>query len=357
MSGSEVRCLVVGGDGDAELTRAADRAPGVMVVGSIDATRVIAGLRPACDALLLAGADRGVLRDLVAASDVPVVVAVPRLDMAAMRMAMTAGARGVVERPFDPSTLAGALRDAAGATAVRTERPPAGRVVVVCGAKGGVGASAVAVALAAARGALVVDAAAAPVGLARHLGCSAERTLADLLRLGSGVSTQALRSVAVEHPTGMRLLAAPDEAAALSLPPPGTTAALVRACRAEAALTVADLGRPGDPATLELARCADEVLVVATPDALACASAAVLVERLVRAGVRHESVLLVVNRWSKRCELSVRAVERAVGLPLAAVLRDDHHWGEAFAGGALPRTGGRRGTARDLARLLDRLVA
>ena len=57
-----------------------------------------------------------------------------------------------------------------------------------------------------------------------------------------------------------------------------------------------------------------------------------LVERLLRAGVRHESVLLVVNRWSRSCELSVRAVERAVGLPLAAVLRDDHGWGEAFAG-------------------------
>lgn len=357
MSGAEVRCLVVGGDGDADLTRAVDRAPGVVVVGSTDATRVIAGLRPACDALLLAGADRGVLRDLVAASDVPVVVAVARLDMASVQAAMAAGARGVVERPFDPTTLAVALRDAAGAVGVRTERPPSGQVVAVCGAKGGVGASSVAVALAAARGALLVDAAVAPVGLARHLGCSAERTLADLLRLGSGVSAQALRSVAVEHPNGMRLLAAPEESAALSLPPPGTTAALVRACRVEAGLTLADLGRPADPATLELARCADEVLVVATPDALACASAGVLVERLLRAGVRHESALLVVNRWSRRCELSVRAVERAAGLSLAAVLRDDHGWGEAFAGGALPQAGGRRGAGRDVARLLERLVA
>ena len=145
VSGAEVRCLVVGGDADVELMRAVDRAPGVGG-GRID--RRHAGDRraaPACDALLLADADRGVLRDLVAASDVPVVVALSRLDLASMRMAMSAGARGVVDRPFDPAALAAALREAAGGSGARAERPPTGRVVAVCGAKGGVGATALAV--------------------------------------------------------------------------------------------------------------------------------------------------------------------------------------------------------------------
>ena len=61
-------------------------------------------------------------------------------------------------------------------------------------------------------------------------------------------------------------------------------------------------------------------LVVTAPERPSLAEAGVFVERLGAGGMHLAG--LVVNRWNRFAELSARGVERAVGCPVLAVVRD-----------------------------------
>ncbi len=150
----------------------------------------------------------------------------PRSWLAAMRtvhlrLAMSAGARGVVPAEPRPEELAAALLDAVGASPPAQERRRDGRVVAVCGAKGGVGATTVAVGIAAAASGMLVDAAAGHGTLAGHLGCHPQRSLADLARLAGSVGAEAVAAVRTEHPSGIGVLAGLSEPDLVGLLPSG----------------------------------------------------------------------------------------------------------------------------------------
>jgi hypothetical protein len=89
-----------------------------------------------------------------------------------------------------------------------------------------------------------------------------------------------------------------------------------------------------------------------TPDAPAAAAGRELVTTLARAGAA-DGIRVIVNRWSRRSELSLRGIARTVGVPVAAVVRADAEALDALADGRarLDRWPGRRHTValRDLA--------
>jgi pilus assembly protein CpaE len=354
-----IRALVVAsGPGTAPaLTRAVDLAPGIELAGEVDAMRALAGLRPACDAFLVVG-DPAVVRELAAASPgIPAVLVGGEADGAHLRLAMSAGARGVVAADPRPEELAASLLDAVGASAPAHERRRDGRVVAVCGAKGGVGATTVAVGLTVAAAGLLVDAAAGHGTLAAHLGCHPQRSLADLARLAGSVGSDAVAAVRTEHPGGMGVVAGLSEPDLVGLLPSGLGAALARECRSVARMTVFDLGRPGSSFAIETARCADAVVLVLTPDAMAATSAAATIGTLVRRGVDPDAVVLVVNRWRGGDALPLRAIEATAGARVLGVVREDTDGAGRFSNsGVLPAVK-RRGLGRDLARLAERLAA
>jgi hypothetical protein len=76
------------------------------------------------------------------------------------------------------------------------------------------------------------------------------------------------------------------------------------------------------------------------------------VTTLARAG-SADGIRVVVNRWSRRSELSLRGIARTVGVPVAAVVRADAEALDALADGRarLDRWPGRRHTValRELA--------
>lgn len=359
-----IRCLVVAsGPGTSPgLTRAVDLAPGIELAGEVDAMRALAGLRPACDAFLVVGDPGGeasrVVRELAAASPgIPAVLVGGEGDGADLRLAMSAGARGVVPADPRPDELAASLLDAVGAAVPAQERRRDGKVIAVCAAKGGVGASTVAVGVASAASGLLVDAAAGHGALAAHLGCHPQRSLADLARLAGSVGADAVAAVRTDHPSGMGVVAGLSEPDLVALLPSGLGAALARESRAVAGVTVVDLGRPASPFAIETARCADVVLLVLTPDALAATSAAATIGTLVRRGVDPDAVLLTVNRWRGGDTLPLRAIEATAGARVLGVVREDGDAASRFANsGAVPVVR-RRGLGRDLGELTARLVA
>jgi pilus assembly protein CpaE len=356
-----VRCLVVCSDAGlaADVEGAIEQAHGIVVAGTIDPLRALAGLRPACDVLLVADQPTvrslGIVRELNGSAAPPPVLLLAREPGAGVvRDAMAVGARGVLGLPPDPEQLGMTARAIAwpGRQGM-SERGAGGRVIGVCGAKGGVGTTLIALASAVVLRAMLIDL--GPGGdLAGHLGCPGDRSLADLARLGNGLTVDAVAAVAVSHPLGVRVLpgvSSPDLAALL---PAGLAPALTRECRVAGGWTVADLGIAAGSATTAAVVCADDVLVVTTPDRLAVGAAAQLVTRLVGLGVPDRAIGILVNRWSGRAEMSPKEIERATGARVAGVVRFDERFGSEFANDARI-TVRRRGAWPDIKRIGHRL--
>jgi len=322
-----VRCLVVGGDAAvvAALVATID-APGLRCSGALDPATALSGPRPDCDVMLICDGPGRPALDLIeplqsACPGLPIVIACRSHDLAMHRSALAAGARGLIGLPAEARELTLALASAAAGAAGRRRSAPAGRAVAVCGAKGGTGTSTTALELARASRGLLVDMATGFDDTAARLGCAPRRTLADLVPLGAEMGADAVLSVACPHPDGMWLIASPD-AHELDLMPSGLGGAIVRESRAVAPLALFDLGVPRGELAAQVATAADHVLVVTTPDRRAVACAALAAGWLDRRGVPGAAASLVVNRWRRGGDLSLRGIERAVGLPLAAVVRE-----------------------------------
>jgi pilus assembly protein CpaE len=323
--GDAVRCLVVGGDAAvvAAVVAGLDM-PGLHCSGALDPAAALAGPRPGCDVMLICDSAGRRALDLIeslqmACPGLPIVIASRSHDLVMHRAALAAGARGLIGLPPESAELALAVSRAAGAGRPGKPSSSAGRAVAVCGAKGGTGASTTAVELARAARGLLVDMASGFDGAAARLGCSPRRTLADLVPLHGELGSDAVRSVASPHPEGMSLIAGPDD---LDLIPSALGSAIVRESRAVAPLSLFDLGVPRGELAAQVAAAADHVLVVTTPDRRSVACAASAAAWLDRRGVPGAAVSLVVNRWQRGGDLSLRGIERATGLPLAAVVRE-----------------------------------
>jgi pilus assembly protein CpaE len=228
-------------------------------------------------------------------------------------------------------------------------------VIAVCGAKGGVGATTVAVTLASVVAGMLVDAAAGHGTLAAHLGCHPHRSLADLARLAGSVGAEAVAAVRTEHPSGMGVVAGLSEPDLVGLLPSGLGAALARECRSVAAATVVDLGRPGSPFAIETARCTDTVAMVLTPDAFAATAAAATIGTLIRRGVDPDAILLIVNRWRGGDALPLRAIEATAGARVLGVVREDADGAGRFSNSGQVPAVRRRGLGRDVSALAERL--
>jgi Flp pilus assembly CpaE family ATPase len=94
------------------------------------------------------------------------------------------------------------------------------------------------------------------------------------------------------------------------------------------------------------------VVVVTTPDVHSAAAARAQLLALARLGLPADSAAVVVNRFGRRAELSPRALERACGAAVAAVVDDDPGSGAEFANGRIrPEEWPRRRLRRSLADL------
>jgi pilus assembly protein CpaE len=352
-----VRCLVVAADPAvaAEMAALADDLPSVQLVGAVAPLQAVSGRLPPCDAALLA--DPGVgeapgLRQLVAGCGRPAVVLTRSAGVDVYRRALAAGARAVLALPAVPTALVEALTEATAGDGIGPAvSADEGRVVAVAGAKGGAGATSIALALTMLGGALLVDLSGGRASLAALLGCAFERSVADLAHVGEGLAA-AIATAAVEHPCGLRLVPGPPGPEIAGTLPSGFAAALVRELRTNAPALV-DAGCAAFMASREASIAADRTLVVVTPDAYAAAAGRELVTTLARSGASSDAIMVVVNRWSRRSELSLRGIARTVGAPVAAAVGIDDAGMDAFANGRarLERWPGRAHTAalRELA--------
>ncbi|MGW4111629.1 septum site-determining protein Ssd [Actinosynnema sp. NPDC004786] len=251
------------------------------------------------------------------------------------RRALALGAEQVLELPADHDRLRAVLADAA-------EGVPggAGKVLAVLGARGGAGASVLAVAvgqavLAAGGHGLLVDCDPLGGGLDLTLGAERQEGLRwPTLRLTGGrVPASALRS-ALPGRSGRR-----GALTVLSCgrtgpgPEPEAVVAVVEAGRRAGDTVVCDV-----PRQLTAAGCAaldrsDLAVLVVPADVKACMAAKPLVERTAERGVRLKAVV----RGPAPGGLTTAQVVEAIGVPLLTAMRPEPRLARALDNGRFPR--------------------
>lgn len=320
-----VRCVVVATDRElgARLIEMLKRAPSIEPVGVLPPSRVLAS-PPSCDVLIACDEPGRPAVELAA----ELVTACPHAAVIALTVdpgvetyqsALSAGVRAVIGSPPSPGVLIQAVSDAA-----RGWVPAAslkfGSITAVVGGSGGVGTSAVAMALAQLGGAALIDMSHGWDDLSPLTGGPAGTSLVDLARVGPALAG-ALAS-ALQPAGNAQLLTAPPDPTSLELVGGGLGPALVPELRATVGMGVIDAGRLTAAVARETVAGVDRLYVVVTPDLRSTMTARAVLTAAARWGAPVETAGVIVNRWSRRAELSQRAIARSVGCDVAAVIKD-----------------------------------
>ena len=179
---------------------------------------------------------------------------------------LEAGANDYLVKPANAIELAARVHTLLGYRQTLTPT-----VILVAGAKGGVGATTIAVNLGVALASLEQDRVALidteiPGGdPAVHLGVTPQHTLLDLVSYGAHVDAELVEAVACRHNSGLRLLAAPVEEVDQSIAP-DYLAPIVQAMTGRQSYVILDYSLSGEESFASLARLADHILVVSTPE-------------------------------------------------------------------------------------------
>lgn len=266
----------------------------------------------------------------------PVVLLSRGRSVEVLTAAMDAGARTVLAVPLSLEELNSRLQPVlAWSQAVRNEAgshddPGAhrlGSVTAIVGAKGGVGASTVALMTAAQLArrtrTCLVDLDVRGGDLAAMTGLSARRSIADLVDIAAEASAREVSEVMYPLPGGIALLPAPDHGEMGEAMTEAATRQIISMLRYQFDHVVLDCGSRLDDVLAMALDSADRVLVVTTPDTPAVRSVRRLTEALNRLDIaRGRSMGLIVNRSGRQREIQPKAAARMAGVPLATSIPD-----------------------------------
>lgn len=251
---------------------------------------------------------------------------------AVLASAMEAGARSVLSLPLSVEETAARLASAV--TLARSLRRAlsgeadamvgGGRLVVLAGAKGGVGTTTLAIHLALLAGrsdglrVCLVDLDLQAGDVSAFFDLTSERGVVDLAEAAEDLSPRAIADACFVHASGLRLLLAPAEGERGEEVRRPAARAMLAALRSRFDLVVVDVGTIMTAAGAEAVNLADVALVVVTPDVLSLRAARRLTRLWSRLRVRKEAdVFLVVNMASKRSSFQPDTARKFSGTPVA----------------------------------------
>ena len=241
-----------------------------------------------------------------------------------IREAMRAGYRDFVVLPEDAQLLRRTVREAPSEVATVADQ---GQVVVVIGAKGGVGSSFITANLGAelvpVHRVCAIDLDFSMGDLASMLDLQTSSSMQDLLGNLNRLDERMLAGSVAVHPSGLHVVAQPLELLENEfLRGEDVLKVLSTAADAYQYLFV-DCGGRIDEATRTAATVADLVLLVCSPDVPSVKNAWRRLHLLERQGVDLNRVRLIVNRWDKNPPLTIADIEGNLGIPVAATVAND----------------------------------
>ncbi|WP_324787392.1 AAA family ATPase [Streptomyces sp. H51] len=247
--------------------------------------------------------------------------------------AMDYGARGLVALPLSYEELASRVQAVAQwSVGVRRHLGSGGdvftgvggTVVTVSGAKGGVGATLVAIQLALAaqasgRGTVLVDMDLQTGDVASYLDVQFRRSVVDLAAI-TDISPRVLADAVFRHDTGVALLLAPGEGERGEEVTDRAARQIVSALRSRYEVVVIDCGAQLGGAGAAAVEMADRALLVTTPDVVAVRGAKRTVRMWDRLQIRKaEETTVVVNRHTRATEIQPPLIQKITGTAVAGI--------------------------------------
>lgn len=326
----------------AQIERAASgsfRVGGKTAPGAAAARAAMDALRSGATNVVLIDLDSGEADGLRALDELNahtpetrVLIAAGNPDSGLILRAMRAGAADVLTIPCEPAALAAALarpvRRLAGESSATTHR---GRVLSFLGAKGGCGATTVAVNLGVAlsapksgkeRSVVVMDMDAPGGDLTAMLKLTPTYTLADIASNIHRLDMDLLNSMTLRHDSGMRCIAASVEGRQNGDVTPEQMAGIVGFLREhhdEVILAGGGLGAVEMAAVNQ----AHLVHVVTSLGFLSLRKAQLMIGRLREFGVTGDALRVVVNHHDRGADLTVRDARHALEAPVAWTIPED----------------------------------
>lgn len=337
-----VRLLLDGVEGDASSLVGAKAAGFPLDV-------VIAGASDDVDPSVLTGAAAAVIQvtegdeksvarfKKLAGGPVPLIAAAYDPSLALVRSLVRMGAHDVVPLPLDPEELETALDPIRRMAAAQGPRPKAGyqKVVAIIKSEGGVGATALLGQLAtrfaereAAQGreTCLIDLDVQFGDAALQLGLAPVLTFSDLLEAGKRLDGDMLRSVAAQHGSGLRIIAAPREIMPLELMSSDQMVSILDLATAEFGTVFVDLPANWTNWSLSLLARADLVLMVTELRVSSLHRARRQLDLLSNQELTNLDVRVVINRAQKGFFKNVSAAdaERVLKRPVSYSIANDH---------------------------------
>jgi pilus assembly protein CpaE len=253
----------------------------------------------------------------------PILVVLPRLDPNLMMEAMRAGVSECLAEPLTHEDLQGALRRIAADRPARQK----GRVFAVIGAKGGVGATTVAVNLATMlekvrpSSTVLVDLHFACGDAAVFLGAEPRFSVADALDNVHRLDPMFLKSLMTPTKSGVHLLASPARPVAKPVSTPHVRE-LIEFAASEFTYVVLDVPR-SDVAVLDALDPAGSIVVVANQELATVRSAS-----RVSASLQHrygkDRVTVAMTRYDEAAHIGRKDIERVVGQRVGHVFPNNY---------------------------------
>jgi len=291
-------------------------------------------------------------------------------DLSNTRALLQSGAVDVLPAPIAETALVLCLeRIVARGKLSRSAPRPAGQMVAVLKAGGGVGATSLAV-----QAAIMAASKAGEVGRvcfadldlqfgsgALYLDMNDALTVADCLAVGEFLGDTQFATALAAHSSGIRLLAAPRDVAALESLNPQLTDALLTALKRDFALTIADLPSVWTAWTYRALQMAARIVLVTHLSVPHVHLVRRQLNLLALQKLDAIPLTLVCNAVNSDRQnlLSIRAAERAIGRAFDIVIPEDTRLMETACNQGLDITAVRRGTKLEkmIAILADAMTA
>jgi pilus assembly protein CpaE len=292
-------------------------------------------------------------------ADVSVVLVAEQSGLGAFKSAMHVGASDFLVMPFDGDELPMAVRRAFHFTQERVERGQVlstsvgssvdGRIVVICGPKGGTGKTTVSTGVAVTASRLfpgqvsLIDLDLQFGNVDLFLNLESDRNLRSLGPVLQELDREAVNSVIQPTPTGLRVLlppSAPEDAEMFHVE---DLSALLLFFKRTSALTIVDTGGRIDAALIAAAQDADLLTIITTPELPALRDTAKFVETLERLSVTKDRIAVVVNHATRQRGFDPSIVARTLGDKPLIVLPFDPSAVDRAANQGIPVSGSSRG--------------
>jgi len=253
---------------------------------------------------------------------VPIIMLTSEKEVEQKVRGLRAGADDYLVKPFHQAELLARMRGLlsrfGGEQAGAKARPPMGRMVAFYGAKGGVGATTIAINTAIAlhsehdRSVALVDAVLQFGDHRVFLDLGNDRKSISDIMSAPAVDADLLQSILVKHDSGVDLLLAPTSPEEADLVHEDRLSAVLTQLRSTYDYVIVDVDKRLTDLSLSILDHADEVRIVMTADLSCLKNVRLALEALRRIGFDAKRLKLVLNRSNAFTGISVEAAESAL---------------------------------------------